>query len=72
MHTTTNKNKNTLMSKFYWNEETIQHFRFQSNYLNEKQMLESVKDFVALEVYVGMDVKTEEDLVIDLMEQIYK
>ena len=60
------------MSKFYWNEETIQHFRFQSNYLNEKQILESVKDFVAFEVYVGMDVKTEEYLVIDLMEQIYK
>jgi hypothetical protein len=71
MHTTTNKNNNTLMSKFYWNEETIQHFRFQSNYINEKQMLESVKDFVACDCTLE-DGETEEDLVIDLMEQIYK
>ena len=71
MHTTTNKNNNTLMSKFYWNEETIQHFRFQSNYINEKQMLESVKDFVACDCTLE-DGETEEDLVIDLMEQVYK
>ena len=71
MHTTTNKKNNTLMSKFYWNEETIQHFRFQSNYINEKQMLESVKDFVACDCTLE-DGETEEDLVIDLMEQIYK
>ena len=71
MHTITNKNNNTLMSKFYWNEETIQHFRFQSNYINEKQMLESVKDFVACDCTLE-DGETEEDLVIDLMEQIYK
>lgn len=71
MHTTTNKKNNTLMSKFYWNEETIQHFRFQSNYLNEKQILESVKDFVACDCTLE-DGETEEDLVIDLMEQIYK
>lgn len=71
MHTTTNKKNNTLMSKFYWNEETIQHFRFQSNYINEKQMLESVKDFVACDCALE-DGETEEDLVIDLMEQIYK
>ena len=71
MHTTTNKKNNTLMSKFYWNEETIQHFRFQSNYINEKQMLESVKDFVKCDC-TPEDGETEEDLVIDLMEQIYK
>lgn len=59
------------MSKFNWNEETIQHFIFQSNYINEKQMLESVKDFVECDC-TPEDGETEEDLVIDLMEQIYK
>jgi hypothetical protein len=59
------------MSKFKWNKETIQHFRFQSNYINEKQMRESVKDFVECDC-VPEENETEEDLVNDLMENIYK
>jgi hypothetical protein len=59
------------MSKFKWNKETIQHFRFQSNYINEKQMRESVKDFVECDC-VPEENETEEDLVNDLMEKIYK
>ena len=58
------------MNKFYWNEETLDHFKFQSSYLNEKQMLESVKDFVECDC-TPEDGETEEDLVNDLMEQIY-
>ena len=58
------------MSKFNWNKETIQHFRFQSNYLNEKQMRESVVDFVECDC-TPENQETEEDLVKDLMEQIY-
>lgn len=60
-----------MASKFHWNEETIQHFRFQSNYLNEKQMKASVKDFVEYDC-TPEDEETEEDLVIDLVKQIYK
>jgi len=59
------------MSKFNWNKETIQHFRFQSNYINEKQMRESVKDFVECDC-VPEEGETEEDLINDLMEKIYK
>jgi len=58
------------MSKFNWNKETIQHFRFQSNYINEKQMRESVKDFVECDC-VPEEGETEEDLIINLIEQIY-
>ena len=58
------------MSKFHWNKETINHFRFQSSYLNEKQIKASVKDFVECDC-TPEDLETEEDLVIDLMEQIY-
>jgi hypothetical protein len=54
-----------------WNKETIQHFRFQSNYINEKQMIESVKDFVECDC-VPEEGETEEDLINDLMEKIYK
>ena len=59
------------MSKFHWNEETINYFRFQSSYLNEKQIKASVKDFVECDC-TPEDGETEKDLVIDLMEQIYK
>lgn len=59
------------MSKFKWSDETIQHFRFQSNYLNEKQVKASVIDFVECDC-TPEDGETEEDLVLDLMEQIYK
>jgi len=59
------------MSKFNWNKETIQHFRFQSNYINVKQMRESVKDFVECDC-VPEEGETEEDLINDLMEKIYK
>jgi hypothetical protein len=58
------------MSKFKWNKETIQHFRFQSNYINEKQMRESVKDFVECDC-VPEEGETEEDLINNLIEQIY-
>ncbi len=58
------------MSKFNWNKETIQHFRFQSNYINEKQMRESVKDFVECDC-VPEEGETEEDLINNLIEQIY-
>ena len=58
------------MSKFHWNEETINYFRFQSSYLNEKQIKASVKDFVECDC-APEDEETEKDLVIDLLEQIY-
>ncbi len=58
------------MSKFHWNEETINHFRFQSSYLNEKQIKASVVDFVECDC-APEDGETEKDLVIDLLEQIY-
>jgi len=58
------------MSKFHWDEETIQHFRFQSNYLNEKQIKASVIDFVECDCDPE-DEETEEELIADLMSLIY-
>jgi len=58
------------MNKFYWNEETLDHFRFQSSYLNKKQIRASVKDFVECDC-TPEDGETEEDLVNDLMQQVY-
>ena len=59
------------MSKFHWDKETIQHFRFQSNYLNEKQIKASVIDFVECDC-TPEEGETEEELIADLMFEIYK
>ena len=32
--------------KFYWNEDTLNYFKFVSNYENKKQVIEEITDFV--------------------------
>jgi hypothetical protein len=59
------------MSKIKWNEETLQHFRFQSKYTGAKEVLDAVTSFVECDC-VPEDGETEEYLIADLMEQIYK
>ena len=58
-------------SKIKWNEETLQHFKFQSKYTGAKEVLDAVRSFVECDC-IPEDGETEEDLVADLMEQIYK
>ena len=59
------------MTTVKWNEETLQHFKFQSNYTGAEEVLKAVTSFVECDC-VPEDGETEEDLVLDLMEQIYK
>lgn len=59
------------MKEIFWNKETIDYFIFQSNYINEKQMRESVKDFVECDC-VPEEGETEEELIADLMNKIYE
>ena len=58
-------------SKIKWNEETLQHFKFQSKYTGAKEVLDAVISFVECDC-IPEDGETEEDLIADLMEQIYK
>tara|TARA_R110002153_G_scaffold262864_1_gene423918 strand:+ start:120 stop:314 length:195 start_codon:yes stop_codon:yes gene_type:complete len=57
--------------KYYWNEDTIEHFITESNF----QSKEVIREFVADFVYVNCQLEngdTEEELVKDLMSKIYE
>jgi len=57
--------------QIYWNEDTINHFIFISNYGTVNEVYNMVKEFVDLNCSLE-DEETEEDLVTDLMNKIYK
>jgi len=56
--------------KINWNQETINHFKFISSYLTKKQTMEKVELFVEVDCIVQED-ESEDDLVSDLMKQIF-
>jgi len=57
--------------KYYWNEDTIEHFITESKFQSKEVIREFVSDFV----YVNCQLEngdTEEELVKDLMSKIYE
>ena len=59
------------MKEFYWNEDTVDHFKFISNYGTVNEVHNMVKEFVDLNCSLE-DGETEEELVTDLMNKIYE
>jgi len=59
------------MSKFYWNEDTIDHFKFISSYATVNEMHNMVKEFVEIDCSLEGN-ETEEELITSLMEKIYE
>ena len=59
-----------MENKFYWDEDTLSAFRFESNYIDKEELLESVTEFVEIDCHLE-DGETEEMLIQDLMNQIY-
>jgi hypothetical protein len=59
------------MKEFYWNKETIDHFKFASNYTHISYVQQMVQEFVEIDCVLE-DGETVEDLVTDLMRQIYE
>ena len=59
------------MNRFFWNEDTLNHFKFISNYGTVNEIHNMVKEFVELECSLGNG-ETEEELVTDLMNKIYE
>ena len=57
--------------KYNWNEDTVDHFKFESFYENREKIEERIKEFVELDC-IPEDGETEEDLIEDLINQIYK
>jgi len=59
--------KNT--NKFYWNPETLEHFKFTSHYQNEIETIKEITLFVENECDIEEN-ETEEMLVNDIKKQI--
>ena len=57
-------------NKFHWNDETLEHFRFNSSYVNKKEIEKEVTKFVENECSLEEN-ETEEMLIKDLLHQIY-
>ena len=60
-----------MENKFFWNEDTLDHFKLQSAYDSKDKVLQGVTLFVEHECDLE-DGETEEMLIEDLMNQIYK
>ena len=56
--------------RFYWNEDTLEHFKFNSNYQNKEEVINEITLFVENECSLE-DNETEEDLIKDLIKQVY-
>ena len=54
----------------YFNEETIFHFQFESNYVSKNEILKSVIEFVEIDCET-YSIKDEQMLVNTLMKLIY-
>jgi len=56
--------------KFYWNEETLSHFRFEANYTSKKNVIKNISAFVENECDLEND-ENDEDLIKDLINQVF-
>ena len=57
-------------NKFYWSGDTLNHFEFQSSYDSRDKVLQDITLFVENDCTLE-DGETEEDLINDLINQIY-
>ena len=54
----------------YFNEETIRHFQFESNYISKDEILKAVIEFVEIDCKYN-NVEEEQMLINTLMKLIY-
>jgi hypothetical protein len=57
--------------KYNWNEDTVDHFKFESYYESREKIELRIREFVELDC-IPEDGESEEDLVHDLIETVYK
>ena len=56
--------------KFYWNEDTLDHFKLTSNYQTFEATVQEITTFVENDCTLE-DGETEEMLINDLVKQVY-
>ena len=54
-----------------WNEDIVNHFRFESMYENEVKIEQRITEFVEINCNLE-DSESEQNLVDDLMNEVYK
>jgi hypothetical protein len=59
-----------MKKPIYWNDQTIAHFKFESNYLTLKQTIAAITEFVEIDCVLEDD-ETEEMFVIDLINRVF-
>ena len=57
--------------KYNWNEDTVDHFKFESFYEHRGKIEQRIKEFVEIDCTIE-DGETEEDLIEDLINEVYK
>ena len=57
--------------KYNWNEDTVDHFKFESYYESREKIEQQIKEFVEINC-IPEDDESEEDLVNDLIQTVYK
>lgn len=62
---------NNTKTNYFWDEDTINHFKFVSSYLNSSQLKQEIKKFVECNCQLE-EGENENDLVEDLIELIIK
>jgi hypothetical protein len=55
---------------YYWNEDTVDNFKFMSSYLSKDKVIEEIVEFVLYECSLE-DGETDEMLVEDLTNRIF-
>ena len=61
---------NKYKNKFYWNEDTLNHFKLNSNYQSKDEVIKEITNFVEIDCSLENN-EIEEDLIIDLINQVY-
>lgn len=56
--------------KYTWNEDTLMHFKFNSNYNNKENVVKDIREYVENNCTLE-DGETEQDLIDDLVSAIY-
>tara|TARA_R110002072_G_scaffold91548_3_gene204140 strand:+ start:326 stop:511 length:186 start_codon:yes stop_codon:yes gene_type:complete len=60
-----------MAMKYNWNEDTVDHFKFESFYEGREKIEQRIKEFVEIDCTIE-DSETEEDLIEDLINEVYK
>jgi len=56
--------------KYFWNEDTVDHFKFNSNYETKENIVKEIEEFVEINCQLEEN-DVEQDLIDDLVKQVY-